>query len=198
MEATVAPVAQNWQRFMRLRNVLEHYGYLERDHPTPHGVTAASLRAEHELLVAESLFSGAFEGLAPSSLAAIATALVAEELRPSSWIKAIPVGGAVRALQQVARLARDIRIVQHRHRLDLNTRIFSDCSGLTQLWAEEADWDYLMGLTNLDEGDVVRIFRRTVDLLEQIAHAPGLAEPMRRLARDAVAAMDREPVREVM
>jgi len=188
----------NWQRFLGLKGVLEYYGYLEENHPTPAGVTAASFRAEHELLIAESLDSGAVDELTPSQLAAVATALVGEELRPSAWTKVAPAGPTVPALTQIIALARDLRAVQRRNRLELPTRIYADCSGLTQLWAEDADWDFLMSLTNLDEGDVVRVFRRTIDLLEQIRHAPGLDESIQRLAGEAVASLDREPVREVM
>lgn len=188
----------NWQQFLRLRDVLEHYGYVEANHPTPKGVTAAAFRAEHELLVAEIICSGILEGLSPSEFAAVATAMVIEDLRPMAWVKALPNGPANRALQAAARIARQIRIEQYRRKLDLRTRIHSDASGLTQMWAEEADWDHLMGFTNLDEGDVVRIFRRTVDLLEQVVHAPMLDDATRDLARAAVTAMDREPVREVL
>ncbi len=188
----------NWRRFLGLRDVLEHYSYLEADHPTRHGVTAAAFRAEHELLVAEAMFSGAVDGLSPSGLAAVATALIGEELRPSAFVKVQPMGRTMQAIQQLVKLAREIRIVQNRHRVDQNTRIHMDCSGLTQLWAEEADWEEVMSLTNLDEGDVVRVLRRTVDLLEQIYHAPMLDENIRFLARDAIQAMDREPVREVL
>lgn len=188
----------NWEVFLKLKKVLTHYGYLEQDHPTPLGVTAAALRAEHELLVAEALFSGTLNELTPSQFAAVATALVTEELRGSAFVKVLPTGTAGRAIQQMVRLARQIRMVQYQYRLDLRTRIHSECAGLTQLWAENAEWEYLMGLTNLDEGDVVRILRRTVDLLEQIQHAPMLEEHLQNLARDAVAALDREPVREVM
>jgi superfamily II RNA helicase len=188
----------NWKRFLGLKAVLHHYGYLEGDHPTPAGVTAASLRAEHELLVAESLRSGLLDELTPPEFAAVATALVSEEMRPSSWVKVIPTGEAIPALQQITRLAREMRVVQRRNRLELDTRIHADASGLTQLWAEEVDWDYLMNLTNLDEGDAVRIFRRTGDLLEQIQHAPMLPEHLQETARRAVALLDREPVREVL
>ncbi|HTE21318.1 MAG TPA: RNA helicase, partial [Armatimonadota bacterium] len=170
----------------------------EKNHPTAPGVTAAALRAEHELLVSETLRSGAVDELTPAEFAAITTALVGEELRPASWVKAEPVGNAVKALQQMVRLARQVRIAQYARKVDIKTRIHAETAGLTQLWAEEADWDYLMGLTNLDEGDVVRVFRRTVDLLEQIHHAPMLDPAIRALARDAKAAMDREPVREVL
>jgi len=188
----------NWRRFLGLKSVLHHYGYLAEDHPTAPGVTAASLRAEHELLVSEALRSGAMDSLTPPEFAAIATALVAEELRPTAWVKVIPTGEAVPALQQIAKIARELRNVQRRHRLELPTRIHSDASGLTQLWAEEVDWDYLMGLTNLDEGDVVRIFRRTGDLLQQIQHAPMLDPKLQDTARIAGDLLDREPVREVL
>jgi superfamily II RNA helicase len=191
-------VLNNWQRFLGLKDVLHHYEYLERDHPTQRGVTAAAFRAEHELLVAEALFSGAMGDLTPAEFAAVATALVGEELRRSAWVKAAPVGGAARALHRLSRLAREVRMAQNRYRVAAETRLHSDCSGLTQLWAEDADWDDLMNFTNLDEGDVVRIFRRTVDLLEQIQHAPMLDESLQNVARQAVAAMDREPVREVL
>ena len=60
------------------------------------------------------------------------------------------------------------------------------------------EWDTLMALTNMDEGDVVRIFRRTHDLLEQIVHAPMIEDSLRSCAREAVEAMDREPVREIL
>lgn len=188
----------NWEVFLKLKKVLHYYGYLESDHPTARGVTAAALRAEHELLVAEALFSGELDELTPSQFAAVVTALVTEELRGSAFVKVLPTGGAVRAVQQMVRLARQIRMVQYQHRLDLRTRVHSECAGLTQLWAENAEWEYLMGLTNLDEGDVVRVLRRTVDLLEQIHHAPMLHERLQNLAREAVLALDHEPVREVV
>lgn len=198
--AVTAPplVGSNWLQFLRLRDVLEHYGYIEENHPTPKGVTAAAYRAEHELLIAEIINSGALDALTPAEFAAVATAMVAEDLRPSAWVKAQPTGAAPKALQSAVRTARQIRIEQYRRKLDLRTRIHSDCSGLTQMWADQAEWEYVMGFTNLDEGDVVRIFRRTVDLLEQVVHAPMLDDAIRETARAAVAAMDREPVREVL
>jgi superfamily II RNA helicase len=113
-------------------------------------------------------------------------------------VKVLPVGGAAKAIQEAVRIARAMRTVQIRYRLDMPTRVHSDASGLTQLWAEEVEWEYLMSLTNLDEGDVVRIFRRTLDMLEQIAHAPMLDDALHALARETARLLNREPVREVM
>ncbi|MGL4621312.1 MAG: hypothetical protein ACRCZS_19995, partial [Chroococcidiopsis sp.] len=52
--------------------------------------------------------------------------------------------------------------------------------------------------TSLDEGDVVRLLRRTLDLLSQIPHVPFLSESLRRNAYRAIQLMDRFPVNEVL
>ena len=191
-------IPHHWRRFLALKQVLEHYEYVAENHPTPAGVTAASFRAEHELLIAEALFEGMLDGLSPSQMAAVATALVSEELRPSAWVNARPDSRTWDAIQDIIRLARGIRDTQRRCRIDVPTRVFSDSTGLAQLWAEEADWHDVMGQTNLDEGDVVRVLRRAMDLLEQIVHAPGLDPNLSSQARAAIRQINREPVREVL
>lgn len=191
-------IVGNWHRFLRLRDVLQHYGYLESDRPTPPGITAASLRAEHELMVAESLFDGALDGLTVSEFAAVATALVSDELRRTAWVKLTPTGATMEALKQIVRIAREMRVIQRQHKVELDTRVHSDSAGLTEMWADGAEWEQVLAYTNMDEGDVVRIFRRTIDLLEQIHHAPMLDDALRHRAREAAAAMNREPVKEVM
>lgn len=195
---TAEPVPYNWRKFLGLRDTLQTFGYLADDRPTATGITAASLRAEHELLVAEALFTGIMDDLPPERFAACATALVAEELRPSAWVKPVLRGDAEEAIQNLVRLAREIRRVQREHLVDVPLRVFSDACGLTQLWAEGMDWDNLMGLTNLDEGDVVRILRRSLDLLDQIRHAPGLDSRLVSLAIEAADAINREPVKELV
>ncbi|NBD31587.1 MAG: hypothetical protein GVY17_01085, partial [Cyanobacteria bacterium] len=49
---------------------------------------------------------------------------------------------------------------------------------------------------SLDEGDLVRILRRTRDFLSQIPHVPHLANSLRTNARLAVEQMERFPVLE--
>jgi hypothetical protein len=50
----------------------------------------------------------------------------------------------------------------------------------------------------LDEGDVVRIIRRTLDFLNQIPYAPHLSEELKRNAMRAIHLIDRFPIREVI
>ncbi len=189
-------VTSNWQRFLRLRDALAHYGFLENNHPTPPGVTAASFRAENELLVAEAIFDGVFDGLEPEEFAAVATALVSEELRRNAWVKVRLGEAAHHALQHLGRVVRELRFTQREHRVELDTRLYTDMCGLTQLWARGVEWESVLQCTSLDEGDVVRSMRRTVDVLEQVVHAPMLDAELVQVAREAVRLIDREPVRE--
>ena len=47
--------------------------------------------------------------------------------------------------------------------------------GLVEAWAKGTDWSDLIANTSLDEGDVVRIMRRTVDLLSQVPYCDAIS-----------------------
>ncbi|MFZ9621814.1 MAG: hypothetical protein ACO289_11485, partial [Prochlorococcaceae cyanobacterium] len=61
-------------------------------------------------------------------------------------------------------------------------------------WAKGVSWNDLIANTSLDEGDVVRIMRRTVDLLAQIPYCEAISEQLRSKARAALKAINRFPV----
>ncbi|MGA1622051.1 MAG: helicase-related protein, partial [Synechocystis sp.] len=69
-----------------------------------------------------------------------------------------------------------------------------DLMGLVEQWAAGMDWENLCQQTSLDEGDLVRLFRRTVDLLWQIPQVPHLSPRLKRNARLAVSQMKRFPL----
>ena len=50
----------------------------------------------------------------------------------------------------------------------------------------------------LDEGDVVRILRRTLDFLSQIPHVPCISDSLRQNAYRAMQLIDRFPVNEAV
>ncbi|MFM6199472.1 MAG: hypothetical protein ACKPE1_10080, partial [Dolichospermum sp.] len=79
----------------------------------------------------------------------------------------------------------------------LETR-FINLISLVEQWALGVEWKVLCQKTTLDEGDVVRILRRTLDLLSQIPHVPNLPEVLRRNAQRAMQLIDRFPVNEAM
>ena len=68
--------------------------------------------------------------------------------------------------------------------------------GLVEAWARGCEWTDLIANTSLDEGDVVRIMRRTVDLLAQVPYCEAISEQLRSKARQALRAINRFPVAE--
>ena len=52
--------------------------------------------------------------------------------------------------------------------------------------------------TSLDEGDVVRLLRRTVDLLAQLPYCPAVSEELRSNGRRALQMINRFPVKEAV
>jgi superfamily II RNA helicase len=70
----------------------------------------------------------------------------------------------------------------------------AELMGLVQAWAKGVSWNDLIANTSLDEGDVVRIMRRTVDLLAQIPYCEAVSEQLRSNARLALKAINRFPV----
>ena len=60
-----------------------------------------------------------------------------------------------------------------------------------------ASWSDMIANTSLDEGDVVRILRRTVDLLAQVPYCEAISEQLRSKARAALKSINRFPVCEI-
>ena len=62
--------------------------------------------------------------------------------------------------------------------------------------SDRSDWTELCDHTSLDEGDIVRVLRRTLDFLSQIPHVPHITDILRTNARQACEWMNRFPVNE--
>jgi superfamily II RNA helicase len=73
-----------------------------------------------------------------------------------------------------------------------------ELTGLVHAWACGAGWSEVIANTSLDEGDVVRVLRRTVDLLAQIPYCEVVSQQLRDNARRALKAINRFPVCELV
>ena len=72
-----------------------------------------------------------------------------------------------------------------------NAEVFMDN---LEAWARGSAWTDLISNTSLDEGDVVRILRRTNDLLSQIPYCEAVSRQLRNNAKAAMKLMDRYEV----
>ena len=182
-----------WNKFLSHRSVLSDFGYLENDYPTPKGITTSQIRFENELYIAEIIFSGILENLTPSQLAAVICAIVTEDLRIE--IPYIPFSEPVRkTLNLIRNIKRKIEKVQNNYDVDAPLYINPYFSSLIELWVEGAEWESISGQIDIGEGDIVRAFKRVVDVLRQFTTIENVPEALVFTAREAIDKILREPV----
>ncbi len=101
-------------------------------------------------------------------------------------------------LEDLSDQRRELFKIQRRYRVMLPILLEDELIGLVEQWALGAEWSDLSARTSLDAGDVVRMVRRTLDLLSQVIHVPYLAGDLKDRASEARALLDRFPVSETV
>lgn len=183
-----------WNKFKNHRAVLTKLGYLENDFPTEKGMLCSTIRAENELYIAEMLLSGILDDLTPAQLSAVVCSVITEDLRGDVF-PSQPLSHPTRkALNQLKNVRKKIAVVQRDYDIDTEMYINSYYSPLIEMWVEGLSWEELTGMTQSSEGDVVRVFKRTIDILRQIANAQYINPQLNETAKDAIKAILREPI----
>ncbi len=188
---------QHWEEFMHLIEILQSFGCLNGLVPSLLGCATAAIRGDNELWLGLALMSGEFNDLDPHHMAAACAALVTEVSRPDSWTRYTVSREVEQALGGLRSIRRQLFQLQRRHQVALPVWLEEEFIGLVEQWALGAEWVELCSNTSLDEGDVVRILRRTLDFLSQVPHVPHLPEQLKINATRAIRLLDRFPVNEV-
>jgi superfamily II RNA helicase len=191
---------RHWDTFLQLIEILRHFGALGGDdglEPTEVGRTVAALRGDNELWLGLALMSGHLDELEPADLAAVLEAISTEVNRPDLWCGWPPPRAAEEALHDLRGLRRELERSQERGGVVVPVWWEPELTGLVHAWARGASWSDVIANTSLDEGDVVRVLRRTVDLLAQVPYGEAISEQLRGNARRALRAINRFPVCEL-
>jgi len=182
-----------WNRFLNHRAVLEEFSYLVNDYPTERGKTTSQIRSENELYLCEIIFSGVLDNLTPSQLAGVLCTVTTEDIRAD--IPYIPFSEPVRkTLNKIRNIKRKIEKIQNYHDIDAPLYINPYFSSLIELWVEGAQWDTVSESMDIGEGDIVRAFKRTVDVLRQLTTIDNVPEAVVFTAREAIGKIMRAPV----
>jgi superfamily II RNA helicase len=202
LNASVEQQSQrHWEEFKNLIEILQWFECLDNLVPTEGGRVCAAIRGENELWLGLALKSGELDDLDPHHLAATVAALVTETPRPDSFVRFDLSEEIDNAWTSLQKIRRSVLKVQYRHGVALPVGLenrYINLIAIVEHWALGVEWVELCENTSLDEGDVVRILRRTLDLLSQIPHVPHLSDVLYRNARRAMQLIDRFPVNEVV
>jgi ATP-dependent RNA helicase HelY len=164
---------------------------------TEAGRVLASIYHESDLLVAEALRRGLFDGLDPDALAGVVSAFTYEARSSADNEPPQPrQRTVVERLDQLGELAGDLRAAERRVGLRRTRRPDPGLARAVVSWARGATLDSVLAESVVAPGDFVRNVRQLIDLLRQVAQvAPdprtgGAAELAVALLRRGVVGAD--------
>jgi ATP-dependent RNA helicase HelY len=169
--------------------ILGERGFLDGWRITEAGQILASIYHESDLLVAEALRQGVFDGLDAAALAGVASALTFEARRAGDVVE--PRQSVVRErLARLDALTTGVRSDERRVGLRRTRRPDHGLARAVVAWAGGATLDSVLRETDVAPGDFVRNIRQLIDLVRQLSQVAG--EPATRQSAElAVATLRR-------
>jgi ATP-dependent RNA helicase HelY len=167
--------------FDRICALLTERGYLSRDSTTPAGQVLARIWSDSDLVVAECLQNGVWEGLGPAELAAVVSSLVYEPRRDERMVERMPTGPVRDALNETVRVWGELADDEAARGLPRSSEPETGFLWPAYRWANGESLDRVLATTGesgpaMSAGDFVRWCKQLLDLLGQIATAPSTGE----------------------
>ena len=181
------------KQFDLLTGLLEELGYLTRAgegelEPTERGLRLRRIFSDRDLLIAECLEHGAWEGLDAAGLAAVVSAAVHETRRDEGRAPELIDDPAVEAaLIASGEIAAQLQAAESRHGVDATPPPDPAVAAVVHRWARGMHFAAALDGSDLPPGDFVRHCRQVVDLLDQLTPD----ERLGATARAAIAAVRR-------
>lgn len=184
-----------WEPFNQRARVLSFFGYLDfqAEKTTERGRWLADLHVDRPLLVGQALEKGLFNQLDFARLAAVVSALTADEDRDYGELELED--ALVTALAQFEEVGFHVSTEEWKQGIEPAPDMNFSAAAATAQWAGGMEWSDLVHETRAEEGDLFRMLSRTGEALLQIA---GLRKAHPKAAETAAIAADavlREPVR---
>ncbi|OBF34901.1 DEAD/DEAH box helicase [Mycobacterium sp. ACS1612] len=187
--------------FDRIVVLLTERGFIDGEGADPKvtddGRLLARIYSESDLLVAECLRSGTWDGLEPAELAAVVSSVLFESRGDAPGAPdgiQVPTGKVRRALNQTRRLWSELRADEQRHRIAQSREPEEGFVTAIYRWATTGDLTTALAAsdasgtgTPLSAGDFVRWCRQVLDLLDQVRNAaptPALRTTAKRAIND--------------
>ncbi len=177
--------------------VLARRGYLTADGGvTDAGRMLGRIWTEADLLVAECLRQGLWEGLAPEELAAAVSMVLYESRREGDERASVPKGGTSTAVEATQKLWAEIEAEEAEHGLSLTREPDAGFVWPMYRWARGEPLAKVLASghnydADMPAGDFVRWARQVLDLLAQLKDASAATPGVREAARKAIGAVNR-------
>ncbi|MDO5077392.1 RNA helicase [Corynebacterium sp.] len=188
------------KHFDRILDLLEEMDYVEFDSQrvptiTVEGERLANIHNESDLLVAQCLRRGVWDGLDPAELAGVVSMCTFENRKETKRVPQAATDAMANAMNNTERIWEELVVDEQRHNLPATREPEAGFSLAIHQWTAGAPLGYCMAAAaqcgaELTPGDFVRWCRQVVDLLEQV-RATGYSREIRRTAQQAIEAIRR-------
>ncbi|CAA7409772.1 unnamed protein product [Spirodela intermedia] len=193
-----------WKEFLQISNVVQEARALDINSHIiyPLGETAAAIRGENELWFAMVLRNKLLCELKPPQLASVCGSLVSEGIKIRPWKNNSyiyePSTTVLNAIQYLEEQRIALLQLQDKHGVQIPCVLDAQFSGMVEAWASGLTWKEIMMDCAMDDGDLARLLRRTIDLLAQIPKLPNIDPQLQKNAMAASSVMDRAPISELV
>ncbi|CAD6249557.1 unnamed protein product [Miscanthus lutarioriparius] len=192
-----------WKEFLQISKVIQEARALDINTQViyPLGETAAAIRGENELWLAMVLRNKVLLDLKPSQLAAVCGSLVSEGIKLRPWKNSSyvyePSSVVTDVISYLEEQRNSLIDLQERHGVKIPCEIDAQFAGMVEAWASGLTWREIMMDSAMDDGDLARLLRRSIDLLAQIPKLPDIDPVLQKNAQIACSVMDRVPISEL-
>jgi len=145
------------------------------------------LYAENDLLLAECLRRGVWDGLDPAGLAAVVSTVVYQSRRddaPDPYIPGGPTGRLAGVLDDTQRVWSEVDDLEEAHGIEATGPLDLGLVGAMYRWASGKNLDSVLRGSDLAAGDFVRWCKQVIDVLDQLGGAAP-SDKLRTTARKA-------------
>jgi len=184
-----------WRMFLNVIKILQQFEALVDTKATELGEMVSSISADNELWLAIVLRHESVQKLNAAELGAVVLGVVVDGYKASqAYVKNKPSENVQYVFNALEPLSWDLKLAQTEAGIDFPVHLSREAGGLVESWINGTSWRDLCKETSLDQGDLCRMLRRTVEVLRQIPQASCIPENIVQLAYDAAKGMDRFPV----
>jgi ATP-dependent RNA helicase HelY len=162
------------RQFDRVLAVLAGLGYVERFSLTVKGETLRRIYSEGDILIAEALSDGVFEGLSPSEMAGLVSSVVYESRERMPRRTDIPTQRLRMRFRALSGVWEEVRRAEDSHQVELCRELDPGFIPTVFGWAEGKPLEDVLEASGMAAGDFVRNCKQLLDLLRQIQD---VAEP---------------------
>ena len=193
-----------WQKFLSHKAILEQTGNLIDDYPTQRGKITMALRCENELFLSEIILSGLLDNLGVIELASVVCAIITEDIRGVDEGIKKPCSKVVRkVLNQIKDIKRKIFLLERDNKIENPMFINTHFCWFMEYWVganlnpdnnSVVTWENMFSDTEFSQGDVVRTFKRVIDILRQFLILDDINDNLKQNAKAAIKLINIEPV----